>query len=427
MKRIWIFIIFLIVSMWSMPQGQAKTKTLQQLIDQTPENGILQLPDTIYKENVVIRKSLTIKGSKHTILQSANQKPAIKIENAEQVTIENITVQNAHIGIVGKKSQHLHFKHLHFKNVWSGIQLYNTQDITLKHLEIAGIHGHYADKGNGLAIYNSANVTVQENNIQNVQDGVYIEAVNQISLSKNKIQNGRYALHFMYTKNGQATDNTFQKNVTGIMLMMSGNAKLSHNRLFEQNGLNASGMTLFQSKNINVFNNLFQNNRTAISAQNLTNSSMKKNTFLMNQSAIELIRSNEQNKINKNDFIGNIVNLRSDGSGSDIAQNYYDDYAGIDVDDNGIGDRSYVALQSFGQWMVRQPAYQYFIESPSVVLLNMMDRQTNAIEKKQLVDKEPMMQSAIIVESKSVRTVWKIILGFGMVLAILWFWRKEIQ
>ena len=57
----------------------------------------------------------------------------------------------------------------------------------------------------------------------------------------------------------------------------------------------------------------------------------------------------------------------------------------------------------------------------------MMDRQTNAIEKKQLVDKEPMMQSAIIVESKSVRTVWKIILGFGMVLAILWFWRKEIQ
>lgn len=410
-----------------MPKGYAKAKTLQQLIDQTPENGTLQLSNAHFKENVVIHKNLTIKGSVHTVLESPNDEPAIKIENAEHVTIKNMTLQNSHLGITGKKSKHLHFEHLHFKNMWSGIQLYNTNDVILKHLKINGIHGHYSNKGNGIAVFNSSNVTVQGNHIQHVQDGVYIESVNQISLSNNRIHNGRYGIHFMYTKNAQTTNNNFKKNVTGIMLMMSENVNIGNNHITDQNGLNASGITLFQSKNINVLKNTFQNNRTAISAQNLANSTTEQNTFLMNQSAIELIRSNNQNLVKQNDFIGNIVNLRSDGTGSQIKQNYYDDYAGIDVNDDGVGDRKYVALQSFGQWMVRQPAYQYFIESPSVVLLNEIDRQTNTIEKEQLIDKEPMMQSTSTLERKSTLNGWKLLLGIGLVFTILWFWRKEIR
>lgn len=427
MKRVLLLIILFIPFMWSVPQAHAKTKTLQQLIDETPESGTLQLSNVLYKENVVIHKNITIKGSEHTVLESLNQKPAIQIENAEHVSINNVTLQNSYLGITGKKSQHLRFENLHFKNMRSGIQLYNTNDVTLKHLKITGIPGHYSKKGNGISLYNSENVNVQGNNIQHVQDGVYIESVNQISLSENKIHNGRYGIHFMYTKNGQAIGNTFKKNVTGIMLMISENIKMQDNHLYDQNGLNASGMTLFQSKYIKVLANVFQNNRTAISAQNLTNSAMKKNVILMNQSAIELIRSNEKNQVKQNNFIGNIVNLRSDGTGSRIAQNYYDDYAGIDVNNDGIGDRNYVALQSFGQWMVRQPTYQYFIESPSVVLLNEMDRQTNVIEKEQLVDQEPLMQSTMSIERKNTWNVWKLVLGVGLVFTILWFWRKEIQ
>ena len=60
-----------------------------------------------------------------------------------------------------------------------------------------------------------------------------------------------------------------------------------------------------------------------------------------------------------------------------LIENYYDDYSGIDLNDDGIGDESYVALQSFGQWMVGKPVYQYYVESPSVVLLNEIDKQTN--------------------------------------------------
>ncbi|HWI48331.1 MAG TPA: NosD domain-containing protein [Rummeliibacillus sp.] len=427
MKSFWVLVAFFITSFCLIPQVHAKTATLQQLIDQTPEGGVLHLQGTKYKENVIIHKSITIKGSKRTILEGNTQEAVIKIEGTNNVKIENLTIQNAHVGIVAKNVQNLQCEGVTLKNSWSGIQLYNSKGVMLQNLSIKGIHGHYSKKGNGIALFNSKNVIAKHNNIENVQDGIYLENVNDIKLVSNNIENGRYGIHFMFVKNGQANNNTFRRNVTGIMLMMSENAILSTNKIVEQSGLNASGMTLFQAKNIKTVGNTFQSNRAAISAQSLTNSTIEKNTFLMNQTAVELIRSNEKNNVKENDFIGNIVNLRSDGTNSDIARNYYDDYAGIDVNDDGIGDRSYVALQSFGQWMVRQPAYQYFIESPSVVLLNEMDRQTNAIEKEQLVDKTPMMHSAINMEQESTVSVGKVIIGIAVILSILWFWRKEIQ
>lgn len=67
MKRVLLLIILFIAFMWSVPQAHAKTKTLQQLIDETPENGTLQLSNVHYKENIVIHKSITIKGSNHIL------------------------------------------------------------------------------------------------------------------------------------------------------------------------------------------------------------------------------------------------------------------------------------------------------------------------------------------------------------------------
>ncbi|MGG0655927.1 NosD domain-containing protein [Rummeliibacillus pycnus] len=427
MKRFWVLVAFFITSFCLIPQVHAKTATLQQLIDQTPEGGVLQLQGIKYKENVTIHKPITIKGSKQTVLQGNTQEAVIKIEDVNNVKIENLIIQDAHTGIVAKNVQNFQCKDLTLLNNWSGVQIYNSKDVILQQLSIKGISGHYSKKGNGIALFNNKNVIAKYNNIDHVQDGIYIENGNEINLFSNNIQNGRYGIHFMYMKNVQARNNTFRKNVTGIMLMMTENAVLSTNKIMEQSGLNASGMTLFQAKNIKTVENTFQYNRAAISAQSLTNSTIEKNTFLMNQTAVELLLSNDKNTVKENDFIGNIVNIRSDGTGSTIARNYYDDYAGIDVDDNGVGDRPYVALQSFGQWMVRQPAYQYFIESPSVVLLNEMDRQTNVIEKKQLVDKTPMMQSAINMKQESTVSIGKVMIGIVIMLSILWFWRKEIR
>lgn len=56
---------------------------------------------------------------------------------------------------------------------------------------------------------------------------------------------------------------------------------------------------------------------------------------------------------------------------------------------NSVGDTAYIATNSFGQWMVRKPVYQYFIESPSVVVLNMMDTEVTDDQSSIVTDEQP--------------------------------------
>ncbi|MGE7920105.1 right-handed parallel beta-helix repeat-containing protein [Viridibacillus sp. NPDC093762] len=420
-------ILYHFVLLWlifAMP-AKADQLSLQEQIDGTPAGSVLELEDGVYTGQITITKPITLRGSKHTMLEGSGKEPLLKIENVQNVTLENIHITDAHVGIVVKNTSQVNLNNVQLRNVWSGVQIYNSKHVVVNNLKIKGINGHYSKKGNGLDVFNSNDLTISNNKVQDVQDGFYIEKAQAIKLTDNAIKNSRYGIHFMYTEDAIAEQNDFNQNVTGIMLMMTEDTQLQNNHVTEQNGLNGSGMVLFEAKNIDVLSNHFQNNRTALSTQKLTTSTVEYNTFQMNQTAIELLRSNKENTVYANDFVGNIVNLRSDGTSSSISHNYYDDYDGIDIDDNGIGDSPYVALQSFGQWMVRKPSYQYFIESPSVVLLNKMDRQTNAIETELLVDKEPMMHSAQKATTAGNIQLWQVVTGLAGLVLGLWLWRKE--
>ena len=151
------------------------------------------------------------------------------------------------------------------------------------------------------------------------------------------------------------------------------------------------------------------------------------NTLHMNQTALESIRSDESNIARQNQFVGNLVNVRSDQQGLTLQQNYYDDYSGIDLDDDGIGDEAYVALQSFGQWMVRKPVYQYFIESPSVVLLNTIDKQTNHTTKELLVDTTPQ---TVINKEQNIALqldVFQLLSGMLLFVSCVFMYRRSVR
>lgn len=421
-KWLLVSVLFLLVA----PPTKAEAVDLQHLIDATPAGGELHLQDGIYKGSFLINKPIKIIGSENTILQGTTKETLLRIENTNDVILENLQLKKAKTGISVKKVKRLYLSGLKLTSIYSGIQFYYAEGAKIEKTEIQGVEGHYSKKGNGVAIFNSKRLQMNGLKINQVQDGVYIENVSQIELQNNIVSNSRYGIHFMYTEGAKAIENTFNKNVTGIMLMMTKQTDLHLNEINEQNGLNGFGIVLFDAQNIDVNGNIFKNNRTAISAQKLQQSTLKENRFQMNQNAVELIRSNTDNSVIENDFIGNIVNLRSDGSETTVQHNYYDDYDGIDVDGDGIGDRSYVALQSFGQWMVRQPVYQYFIESPSVVLLNEIDKQTNKIETDQLVDEKPRMVSLQSVEQPRKQNIGRIVMGVAIILCGLWLWRREV-
>ncbi|MFF5996640.1 right-handed parallel beta-helix repeat-containing protein [Lysinibacillus sp. KU-BSD001] len=385
-KIVWLLLLLCITGAST---GAAQVVDLQSQIDAAEEGSVIQLEKGVYEGNVIITKSIFLEGENGTVMKAHADTPAILIENASDVAVRGIDIETLGTGVTVRRSNEVKLSNINMRGVDTGVQVYNSQQLLISSLAIEGNAKHYAKKGNGIGIYNSASIELFENTINSVQDGFYIEGVQGITIHDNTVTNSRYGTHFMYSENGDIRHNMYTQNVTGLMVMMTEDIQVKQNDVSYQDGFNGTGITLYDTKNTLLQSNHIEGNRIGVSVQKTVDVELLENTFHMNQTALESVRSEESNTAMQNQFVGNLVNVRSDQQGLHLVNNYYDDYNGIDLDDNGTGDEAYVALQSFGQWMVRKPVYQYFIESPSVVLLNTIDKQTNTTSKVLLVDESP--------------------------------------
>lgn len=425
MKKIGL-LLFVIVFL-GITKGHAQQLDLQAQIEAAQEGSIIQLEKGVYEGNIVITKPIVLEGVEGTIIKSITDDPAITIDNTSNVSIRNISIETHETGMTIRKANDIKLSAIHMKNVDAGIKIYNTQHVLGSELTIEGNKQHYSKKGNGIAIYESRSIELLDNDIRSVQDGFYIEHVKDITIQGNTVTNSRYGTHFMYSTDGTIRENTFTENVTALMVMMTANIQIEDNTASYQNDFNGTGITLYDTKAALLQHNKLAGNRVGVSIQKSTDIQLINNTLHMNQTALESIRSDESNTAMTNQFIGNLVNVRSDKEGLTLQQNYYDDYSGIDLDDDGTGDEAYVALQSFGQWMVRKPVYQYFIESPSVVLLNTIDKQTNNTTKELLVDTSP--QTAVNEENNIALQLdmLQLLIGILLLVGCVFIYRRSVQ
>ena len=400
---------------------------LQKEMDAAKEGAEIVIPKGRYEGSFTIRKSITLKGSSETELVALGEEPVIRIEDVQDVVIENLSITTQNKAILANDATGLTLVQLTIRHVHTGIYLQRTKDVLLQNLTITGRDGHYSKKGNGIAIYKSEDVVVENSAIQQVQDGIYIEDVERIAVTNNTVQNSRYGTHFMYTNDADVQKNMFSHNVTGLMIMMTTSLYVARNELVNHADLNGYGMLLFDVQQTQLKNNRIIGNRTGVSLQKSTAIRIEQNDFQMNQTAIEGTQVDDETQVMANQFTGNILTARSDQKGFRLVKNYYDDYSGMDIDMDGKGDTPYVAVSSFGQWMVRKPVYQYFVESPSVTLLTIIDTQINKLEKNVLVDGEPLMvRKQNEVKTKN-QDVAQLMVGLFVLFSSVWLWRRGMK
>lgn len=423
MKK-WLLIALLTV--WWMPLKGNATVDVQRLIDEAEPGSVITIPSGQYSGQFLIDKPLTIKGD--GTLVASNQNPVLTIQQTNDVHLEGVTIKTNGTALQIKESKNISLQDVRLENVNVGLQVHDSDSIQVNHVKITGREGHYSQKGNGLAFYKSHDIQVTGSTIDRVQDGIYLEEVDGITLQNNTISNGRYGIHFMYSENGLTTGNHMEKNITGFMVMMAKNIEMTENTVTQQQGLNSNGIVLYDVKSLHLHDNVISENRTAISIQNSKEIMIEENHFQMNETAVEVTKSDNSNSVVRNTFTGNILTARSDQTGINLAGNYYDDYRGMDANDDGMGDTAYVALSSFGQWMVREPAYQYFVESPAVTVLATVDQQINRSSQDLLSDESPMiMTKGISSDEQQGIQFWQLSVGLLILLASGYCWRRGVR
>lgn len=400
----------------------AEKNTLQKLIDATEPGGTLVLEGHTYRGAISITKPITIKGVEGTRIASLEN--AVTISNTENVIIEDIEIQAEKAAIIVSDINKLTIKNINIKQENVGIQISKSTSITLENVDITGEEGHFSTKGHAIAIYDSKNFQASESDIASVMDGFYIERVDNISLNNNRVLDGRYAVHMMYSDNVSIKQNEVRSNMTGFMIMVANKVSVTNNIVAKNNTLNSLGVYTYDVVNMSFSNNELSENTVAMDIQNTREMDVNNNVFSTNGTVIQAKRSGSLT-VHENEFYGNILTVRTDKEGLILQHNIYDDYTGKDYDGDRIGDTKYIATNSFGQWMVRKPVYQYFIESPSVVTLNMMDTEVTDGNELVVVDEQP------VVMKKSYNTVFSInvwqLLGSSIVLIAMFIVRRRLR
>ena len=422
MNKYKIWIVFSLLFFFNpFEQQSMAAENLQKLIDEAPPNSTIQLENDIYSGPVTITKPLKIIGDERTKIQS--ETTGISVQQTQNVVLKSLQFKTKKAPILVNESGSIKLTNLQIKIDEEAVQLQNVKNSTISDIQIEGIQDvHFSKKPNGMNVSDSSNIHVERARIENIQDGIYFEEVENINVSHTFVKSGRYGLHFMYGKQIELTNNTVQHNVTGFTIMVVSNVLVQENVIEKQLALNSNGIYLYDIERATVSNNVIKENTVATVWNNVRDTTFTENIFQSNGTVVEGTKSPTV-LVENNQFLGNILTARSDKNGFVLQKNHYDDYSGYDFNNDGYGDTPYQSYTSFGQWMVRKPVYQYYVEAPSVTLLNTLDKQLPASAKNILVDTSPVMQ---IEEQTTQRQMnWlQLIGGAAAIFLLLFIWRK---
>ncbi|MGB3365642.1 MAG: nitrous oxide reductase family maturation protein NosD, partial [Thermodesulfobacteriota bacterium] len=262
-------------------------------------------------------------------------------------------------------------------DVLFGIYLKNSSGTLISNNVIVGKDLPIPVRGDGIRLWYSSDTKILNNTITGARDLVMWWSGDTL-IKGNKVEKGRYGLHYMYSDNNVFEDNIFIENYVGGFLMYSNNIKFNYN-IFASNQGPATGYGIgFKDlDDITSTKNLFIDNRVGIYMDNSPHSvdswnTLEDNVIAFNDIGISFMPSIERNMIVSNSFIDNAEQIEIRGGGTlsgnnwyaERKGNYWSDYVGYDDNNDGIGEIPYKSESLFESLIDKYPNLRVFVFSP---------------------------------------------------------------
>ncbi len=394
--RLLPFVLFILVTKSFCQQS------IQKMIDAAQKHDTIFVQEGVYEEyDITITKPLTIIGKKKVVIDAKEKGYVFKIL-ADSVTLKNITAKNVgrsytkdFAAIYASNSDGLTIEKVTLENVFFGLLIEKSKNITIKNNYITSKATTEAGAGNGIHLWHCSKAEITENEVRNLRDGIYFEFVKNSTVKNNHSHNNlRYGLHFMFSNNNEYFQNTFNNNGAGVAVMFSKFIKMSYNKFSKNWGTASYGLLLKEIYDAEIIQNEFSENTVAINLEGATRINYANNTFSNNGWALKVAGACYKNIFTNNNFLNNSFDISYNSKLNDnsFKGNYWSSYTGYDLDKNGIGDVPYRPVKLFSYIVNQTPETIVLLRSLFVDIINFSEKVTPVFTPKNLVDEAPLMQ-----------------------------------
>jgi len=233
-------------------------------------------------------------------------------------------------------------------------------------------------RGDTIRIWETKDSVIADNLVEDGRDVVvWYSRGNQIT--NNRLLRTRYGLHFMYSHDTQVSGNQMLHGVVGIFAMYSRNLHITDNLIADTGGAAGMAIGIKDSGNIFVSGNQLIHNTVGVyldssPMQRTDEVEVSRNVLRLNRDAIVFHSSGHRIRLHDNDLADNESQVRVDGGGDaidvDWSGNYFDDYAGFDLDGDEVGDVPYELRSLSNQLTSSDPNLALFRGTPALALVD---------------------------------------------------------
>jgi nitrous oxidase accessory protein len=167
------------------------------------------------------------------------------------------------------------------------------------------------------------------------------------------------------------------------------------NRFQDNWGSAAYGLLLKEIKDSRIAGNLMVRNTVGLFAEGVDRSEIVGNQFLRNGWALRLMADATDNEIRRNRFEGNTFDVATNSrasSPSTFSENFWDGYAGYDLDRDGFGDVPFRPVRLFTVLVDENEPLLILLRSTMLDLLEVAERVAPVLTPETLADPRPLMR-----------------------------------
>jgi len=336
-----------------------------------------------YDGDFAINRRLQLRGEPGATLFGSGRDTVLRVQ-ADEAVVDNLivrhsggrhTAEDAGIRAQGRAIQ---IRNVRVEDALFGVSLGPCPRCVLERVHVVGSSDAAQLKGDGIKVWESDDAVVRHCRVDHVRDLV-VWYSRRVLLEGNSVRHSRYGSHFMYAHDSIVRDSVIENNVVGIFVMYSARLQLERNVLAGARGAAGVGIGFKESDAVRAQGNWIVANTTGVYLDETPRSQnapvdFHRNHFALNDVALRFHGVREPLRFLGNTFEHNATLADVEGGGDAlVAQfmgNHFSDYAGYDLNTDGVGDVAYQVKRLSGDLVSAEPMLAFFHGTAAMSLLD---------------------------------------------------------